>query len=1584
MAARSNDNSYKSSSTSQQLESELNEVTYVVINVNKSKSNEPIHELSIAINVRLSLEANQNFPFIKFDDFDNLLNEEKVFLYGSSGSGKSRGLFELVKKSIMNTNRIYVINPRHNVGKKSGRIPLEELVDRIGESDTILWDNFPDNLERRDLANARRVLELLSSKSVGRLIVVLKPKYLELFRDLPNQIPEFFVHEITFNKDQFKKIIQQYGTEIPRFSKIYGKYISSNLNRISHILWSKEPTPLTVFDYYNELMAKDEAHTNLNSIKEAETLLRSTNYYHHQFGVLSSMEERRIDAEFLCVLKMCYELGIDRTESNISQLQRSIFGNEAPKEAFNKLSNWLYISAQHYAMHDVCREAVRLSDYVRMKMLSYISENFDAIKEDSDQALNLLGLFIGRNIQFVPLRSSSEFLPDRIYANMKKNGALERSIGFGVGEVFESLDDDLRNILLNKCDTDLIFGMGMAEGLAQCFILLDVEQRRLVLQKIFSGFLFARFFGKTLGLLFRDLDPDVRTEILHHIDSNSQFADGVGMGIGQILDSLDEELRQDIAARANRNIALTRGMGFALASNIGFLDEGQRKQIYARTENNFQLDVGLSFGIAAQYTTLTKELQSEALRRCNDHNGFAKGFGLYLILYTLDKCPPEVLAQVEKNGELAYSLGFGFGWVFPYLTQQFNSRVKTISKENNRFERGFGFGTGLILRHLPENDRSSQFAAANTRSEFDYGLGSGIGFTWNYQSIEDKEAAYARCNTNNSFAQGLGYGHGYAFHYLSEDEKSELFRKVQTNSQLDSGLGYGLGWSFPYSDDAMKNTMLKRAKTYNFFALGLGAGLGQLYRYFPKEIRASAFSLAVENGWFARGFGIGLGRYAIAYLDKELQDEIFLKSNDNTEFAQGLGEGLGREFKFFDSEFQRRILDVHAQNPFLSKGLGIGFGLSYEYLAPDFQSNLYKRAKENVHFALGLGEGIGGILPYLDDLHQRKILQRAISGRDAGYTRGLGVGLGRILNFLNQDLTNELLLQRAKENPQLGIGLGKGAGSVFAYLPASSQNNLLKLSTENVHFALGLGEGIGSIIFILPPTEQDRLFSQAAQNASFAKGIGIGVGMLFSYYQLKTELQRRIFSLLKGNLSIAEGFGIGIGIVLPYLARHFQNKVYKLAEKNASLVRTLGFSLGHGLPTIKLEPATARSPGSDIPQKPEFEYGLGAGAGHNFPFLNVETQGQILNKALNAKEFGKGFGMGLAKSFKSLDNIIRKEILKQAKAKDTEFSYSLGYGLGCALPSTNELLLKELLNNIVNDNSAFARGFEAGIPRSLRYLDKESLAQISELFEQNRSSGMDSSNRKLAAEDRTILSSLEKEFPYDYFVEFGLNSYPDSDNESLRSSMLSEELAFSGESKKCCICFIDMISSTKVASQLDKTQLSKYYSIFINSMATIIRNFDGKIIKNAGDALIYYFPETAVAEPDPSKFRDVFECGITMVAAHTAINSRMQEENLPPINYRISADYGLVEIAKSQSSQSEDLFGSIMNVCAKINSKALPNGMIIGEELYNAAQSLAEEYAFKPAGEITLDFVNKATYPLYHVENKTGKRILQPFKHKLR
>lgn len=203
----------------------------------------------------------------------------------------------------------------------------------------------------------------------------------------------------------------------------------------------------------------------------------------------------------------------------------------------------------------------------------------------------------------------------------------------------------------------------------------------------------------------------------------------------------------------------------------------------------------------------------------------------------------------------------------------------------------------------------------------------------------------------------------------------------------------------------------------------------------------------------------------------------------------------------------------------------------------------------------------------------------------------------------------------------------------------------------------------------------------------------------------------------------------------------------------------------------------------------------------------------------------------------------------------------------------------------------------------------------------------------------------------------------------------TKEISFSGEVQNYCVCFIDIIGSTKISSELTPTQLSRYYELFLNAIALIARNFRAKIVKNAGDALIFYFNDTS----DPKhviKFKNVLDCGLTMGIASNALNAKMLSEKLPPIQYRISADYGEVSIARSVSSQSEDLFGSAMNISAKINSKARPNGLVIGETLFDIVKGL-EEYMFVPSSEKLIGV--KGEYGVYHVNQKEKRSVINPF-----
>jgi class 3 adenylate cyclase len=233
----------------------------------------------------------------------------------------------------------------------------------------------------------------------------------------------------------------------------------------------------------------------------------------------------------------------------------------------------------------------------------------------------------------------------------------------------------------------------------------------------------------------------------------------------------------------------------------------------------------------------------------------------------------------------------------------------------------------------------------------------------------------------------------------------------------------------------------------------------------------------------------------------------------------------------------------------------------------------------------------------------------------------------------------------------------------------------------------------------------------------------------------------------------------------------------------------------------------------------------------------------------------------------------------------------------------------------------------------------------------------------------------DSNLPYDDFPVILSNRSFRTGYNSDPTSLRADVCAFPGQSERYCVCFVDIVNSTIQTAPLSGVRYREYIGPFLNKMALIARNFAAEVTKIAGDGLIFYFPQTSSAS-DSNSFRNILECGITMMAAHKHINARLSVNDLPSLSYRISADYGPVEVVKSSTLQNYDLFGRTMNVCSKINSKAPPNGMVIGRNLYEMVRTL-DGYIFTNIGEYLLG--QSEQYAIYSVKGKEKRNILDPF-----
>ena len=211
----------------------------------------------------------------------------------------------------------------------------------------------------------------------------------------------------------------------------------------------------------------------------------------------------------------------------------------------------------------------------------------------------------------------------------------------------------------------------------------------------------------------------------------------------------------------------------------------------------------------------------------------------------------------------------------------------------------------------------------------------------------------------------------------------------------------------------------------------------------------------------------------------------------------------------------------------------------------------------------------------------------------------------------------------------------------------------------------------------------------------------------------------------------------------------------------------------------------------------------------------------------------------------------------------------------------------------------------------------------------------------------------------------------DKEKNPIEFNIRTEEIYFADQSNGYyCVCFVDIVNSSQITARIaDGNKIKKYYEIFLNAMAALAKNFGAKVIKNIGDALLFYFPDTSDSE-NMTAFKEVLECCTAIIAAHEFINIRLEAEALPPVSYRISADYGRVEVATTVTSGAEDLFGPTVNMCAKINSQAEPNGIVIGGDLHEIMKRYSfKGYSFEEVRK-KLPLGIRYSYPVYSVVRK--------------
>ncbi len=147
------------------------------------------------------------------------------------------------------------------------------------------------------------------------------------------------------------------------------------------------------------------------------------------------------------------------------------------------------------------------------------------------------------------------------------------------------------------------------------------------------------------------------------------------------------------------------------------------------------------------------------------------------------------------------------------------------------------------------------------------------------------------------------------------------------------------------------------------------------------------------------------------------------------------------------------------------------------------------------------------------------------------------------------------------------------------------------------------------------------------------------------------------------------------------------------------------------------------------------------------------------------------------------------------------------------------------------------------------------------------------------------------------------------------------------------IMSIDLVGSTKLVQELGEEGYTRTIQTLLYEMSNVIPKFKGQVLKYTGDGLIAYFPEPNFI----TKCDLALDCALTIRRlVYNGLNPLLEQHGLKKVNIRIGLDAGsasVIIVGSPETKQHKDIIGSVINIAAKIQAKATPGGILIGDEM---------------------------------------------------
>src|SRR5579864_2445326 len=156
------------------------------------------------------------------------------------------------------------------------------------------------------------------------------------------------------------------------------------------------------------------------------------------------------------------------------------------------------------------------------------------------------------------------------------------------------------------------------------------------------------------------------------------------------------------------------------------------------------------------------------------------------------------------------------------------------------------------------------------------------------------------------------------------------------------------------------------------------------------------------------------------------------------------------------------------------------------------------------------------------------------------------------------------------------------------------------------------------------------------------------------------------------------------------------------------------------------------------------------------------------------------------------------------------------------------------------------------------------------------------------------------------------------------------------ERRLLTIMFCDVVGSTELATRLDPEDLREVIGAYHRCVADLLGRFGGFVAKYMGDGILAYFGYPQAHEEDAEQ---AVRAGLAIVEAVGTLDLAVRLE------LRLGIATGLVvvgDLLGAGAAQERSVVGETPNLAARLQSLALPNGIVIADATRRHIGSLFE------------------------------------------